>query len=98
MLRAVLMEIAWAISHTKGNYLSAQYHRLARRLGKNKAAIAVAHSVLVICYHVLRDKTRYTDLGADYFEKRDTTRLTRRSVQQLEQLGSTVTLVPKEAA
>jgi hypothetical protein len=38
----------WAISHTSGNYLSAQYHRLARRLGKKKAVVAVSHSILVI--------------------------------------------------
>jgi hypothetical protein len=59
--------VVWNISRMKNTYLSAQYHRLARRLGKLKAAIAVAHSLLVIIYHILRDKKPYRDLGADYF-------------------------------
>ncbi len=82
----------------KDNYLSAQYHRLARRLGKNKAAMAVAHSVLVVIYHVLYRQKPYTDLGADYFDQLDTARLTRRSVRQLEALGYAVALTPKEVA
>jgi transposase len=64
-LRAVLGEVAWAISHTSDNDLSAQFHRLARRRGKQKAVVAVAHSVLVILYHLLRDHQPYSDLGAD---------------------------------
>jgi transposase len=98
MLRAVLIEIVWAISHTKDNYLSAHYHRLARRLGKKKAAVAVAHSVLVIIYHVLQKQKPYEDLGADYFEKQDKARLTQRSLRLLQSLGFEVTLTPKEAA
>jgi transposase len=47
-LRSILIEVVWNISRMKNNYLSAQYHRLARRLGKLKAAMAVAHSLLVI--------------------------------------------------
>jgi transposase len=97
-LRAILAEVVWAISHTKNNYLSAQYHRLARRLGKKKAVVAVSHSVLVIIYHVLQSKTPYTDLGADYFDKLDAARIERQHVRRLEQLGYHVTLTPKEAA
>jgi transposase len=52
-LRSVLTEVAWAIEHTKDNYLASQYHRLARRLGKSRAVVAVAHSVLVIVYHIV---------------------------------------------
>jgi transposase len=97
-LKAVLAEVVWAISHTKDNYLSAQYHRLARKRGKKKAVVAVSHSVLVILYHILRDKRPYSDLGADYFDKLDTKRIERHHIRRLEQLGYTVTLVPKEAA
>jgi transposase len=96
-LRAVLGEVAWAISHTSGNYLSAQFHRLARRRGKQKAVVAVAHSVLVILYHMLRDHRPYTALGADYFDHLDRTRLQQRSVRQLERLGYAVTLTPSAA-
>jgi transposase len=95
-LRAILGEVAWAIVHTKDNYLSAFYHRLARRRGKQKAIMALAHKVLVILYHVLRDKKPYTDLGADYFDKLDVARIERQAVRRLEQLGYAVTLAPKE--
>lgn len=80
----------------KGNYLSAQYPRLARRLGKLKAAIAVAHSLLVIISHVLRDKQPSRDLGAHYFDSVDTERLTRQALRRLEALGYTVTFTPKQ--
>ena len=97
-LRAVLGEVAWAISHTKDNYLSAQFHRIARRRGKQKAVVAVAHSVLIILYHMLREDRPYSDLGSDYFDKLDTTHLERHYVRRLEQLGYTVTLTPASAA
>src|SRR5437763_877877 len=97
-LRAVLAEVAQAIASPPGRYLLAQSQRLAHRRGKNKALMAVAHSVLVIAYHMLKDKRPYSDLGADYFDTRDTTRIQRHHVQRLEQLGFTVTLTPKEAA
>ena len=97
-LRAVLGEVAWAISHTKDNYLSAQFHRIARRRGKQKAVMAVAHSVLVILYHMLKDNRPYSDLGADYFDQLDRTRIERHHVRRLEELGYTVTLTPAPAA
>ncbi len=94
----MLGEVAWAIAHTKDNYLSAFYHRVARRRGKQKAIIALAHKVLVILYHILREKKPYTDLGADYFDKLDTSRIQRHHVRRLEQLGYTVTLTSGEVA
>jgi transposase len=97
-LRAVLGEIAWAISHTHDHSLAAQFHRLARRRGKQEAVMAVAHSVLVILYHMLQDHRPYTDLGADYFDQLETERLQRHHVRRLEQLGDTVTFSPAPAA
>jgi transposase len=93
-VKAALAEVVWAISHTKDNYLSAQYHRLARRIGKSKAVMAVAHSLIVIIYHMLRDHQPYHDLGATYFETLDKERLVKGSVQRLENLGYTVSLQP----
>ncbi len=90
-LRAVLAEVVWVIAHRKDNYLSAHSHRLARRLGKAKAVTAVSHSVLVIIYHVLKDKKAYEDLGADYFKHLDTERLAKQSIKRLEALGFHVT-------
>ena len=97
-LRAMLGEVAWIISRMKDNYLAAQYHRIARRRGREKAIVAVSHSLLVIIYHVLREKKLYTDLGADYFDKLDTARIERHHVRRLEQLGYTVTLTHTHAA
>ncbi|MBA3827024.1 MAG: IS110 family transposase [Ktedonobacterales bacterium] len=97
-LRGMLGEVVWSISHTSNNYLAEQYRRIARRRGKHKAIVAVAHTVLVIIYHLLRDKRPYVDLGADYFDKLDKTRLERQHVRRLEQLGYAVTLTPAQAA
>lgn len=95
-LKAVLAEVVWSLSHTTGNYLSVQYHRLARRRGKKKAVVAVSHTVLVILYHILRDKKPYSDLGADYFDKLDSKRIEQHHIRRLEQLGYTVVLTPKK--
>lgn len=97
-LRALLAEVVWAISRTKHTYLSAQYHRLARRLGKKRAVVAVAHSLLIIIYHLLSTKQPYNDLGAEYFEKLDSTRIQQHHIHRLEQLGFMVTLTPNEIA
>ena len=70
-LRAILCQLAWALIHTNDKYLSAQYHRLARRRGKNRALLAVAHSLLVIIYHMLKTNKPYAELGVDYFETLD---------------------------
>lgn len=97
-LRGMLGEVAWSAARSKGTYLHAQYHRLARRRGKHKAAMAVAHTLLVMIYHVLKQQRPYDELGADYFDRLDAARLERHHVRRLEQLGFTVTLSPKEAA
>ena len=76
------------------NYLAALYHRIARRRGKGRATLAVAHALLVILYHMLRDQKPYTDLATNYFDRLDTERLQHRYVQRLEQLGYSVALTP----
>jgi transposase len=91
-LRAALVEAAHAASRSKETYLSAQYHRLAARRGRKKAIVAVAHSILVIAYHLLRDGTVYEDMGDHYFDQRDQESLQRRYVRRLEELGCKVTL------
>jgi transposase len=97
-LRAVLGEVAWSITRTSGNYLVARYHHLARRRGKHKAVVAVAHSVLLCIYHMLRDHQPYRDLGPDYLDQLNTARLQRHYVRRLEQLGYAVSLTPAPAA
>jgi transposase len=95
-LKAVLVEAAQAASRTK-TYLGAQYRRLATRRGARRAAMAVAHSILLIAYHLMKDGGAYRDLGADYFDHRDKARVQKRLVHRLEGLGYTVTLLPTTA-
>ncbi len=97
-LKAVLGEAAWVLVRMRDNYLSAQYHRLARRRGKHKALVAVMHSILVGAYHILRDRQPYRELGGDYFDRLDAARLERYHVTRLKQLGYEVTLTPKQVA
>jgi hypothetical protein len=65
-LRTALVEAAHAASHGKNSYLSAQYHRLAFRRGKKRAAVALAHTLLIIVYHLLAQKEEYQELGGTY--------------------------------
>jgi hypothetical protein len=65
-----LVQAAHAVGRSKKNYLSAQFSRIASRRGKKRAAVAVAHSILVIAYHIIKDGTEYIDLGANYFDER----------------------------
>ena len=88
----ILTQCAWAAAHTRDTYLSAQFWRLARRIGKKKAAVAVAHSILVICWHLLTDDCDYTDLGGDYFTRRNVDRQRDRLISQLHSLGYRVIL------
>lgn len=97
-LRQTLLEAAWAASRARGTYLSALYHRLVRRRGKKKAATAVAHAILVISYHILKDKIPYHELGDDYFDRLNITHVTRHFVKRLEGLGYKVTLEPLQLA
>jgi transposase len=96
-LGEVLIECAWAAARSRDTYLSAQYWRLARRIGKKKAAVAVGHSILVIAWHLLTDDCDYQDLGGDYFIRRDTDRQRQRAVAQLQALGYRVVLEPAAA-
>jgi len=96
-LRGLLIQAAHAAAHTKGTYLSAQYHRLAARRGNKRAIMAVAHSILVIAYHLIQRKETYQDLGADYFDKQQPEATARRLVSRLQRLGYEVTLAQQQA-
>ncbi len=94
-LRDVLVQAAWAAARSKDTFLAAKFWRLTPRLGRKKATVAIAHSILVIAYHVIAREQDYQDLGGDYFTRRvDAQRRTRQLVASLEALGHTVTLNP----
>jgi transposase len=91
-LRSALVEAAQAAGRMKqATYISAQYRRLAARRGAKRAAVAVAHSLVVMIYHMLSRHEPYHELGGDYFEERDRRERERRLARHLESLGYTVT-------
>jgi transposase len=91
-LRRILGESGWAAGKTKNTYLSAQYQRILTRRGKKRAIVAVGHSILVICYHVIKGKKAYQDLGSDHFARMNPERHKRYYVDKLESLGYEVIL------
>ncbi len=100
-LKPLLVEAAWAAVKADGR-LQARYHRLVLRFGgyrspaaKKKAIVAVAHTLIVIVWHVLTTGKTYTDLGPDYYTHRlDPEKETQRLIAKLHALGHTVTLTP----
>lgn len=97
-LRSALCEAAHAAAHTKNTYLSSQYHQIARRRGRKRATIAVAHSILTIIYYILRDGRTYCDLGPTYLDERARDSIRRNLVKRLEKLDFEVTINDRRAA
>jgi transposase len=93
-LKATLTECSWAAARSRGTYLSAQFWRFARRLGRKRAATAVGHSILVIAWHLLSRDCDYIDLGSDYFATSDAQHTRQQALRQLHALGYRVTLEP----
>jgi transposase len=97
-LRTALLQAAWAAIKVKGGYFGAQFRRLAKRRGQKRAAVAVAHSILTVIYHLLTRGVFYEDLGADFFDRRRPDQHARYHLRRLTELGFTVTLEPSGAA
>lgn len=95
-LRAALVEAAHSVK-ASNNFLGAQYRRIAARKGRQRAAIAVAHSIMTIVYHLLTKKEDYKELGANFFDRRREEQIKKQSVHRLEALGFTVTLSAEQA-
>lgn len=93
-LRRLLLQAAHVVARQKQGYLASQFHRIAARRGKKRAGMAVAHSILVIIYHLLQDGVPYEEHGDAFFEERDRQLQEKRLVLQLERLGHHVTLQP----
>lgn len=92
-LRDVLSQCAWAAARTRDTYLSKQFWRLARRISKKKAAVAVGHSILVSIWHMLSNDVDYQDLGGDWFTRHVNDDYRRdQAVRNLHDLGYQVTL------
>ena len=95
-LKTMLTEFGWVASKTKGTYLRSKYHSLVGRRGKKKALVALGHKILIMCYHILKYKRPYKELGGDYLDKRRKDKITRSYIKRLNHLGYEVVL--KEAA
>ena len=95
-LKTMLTEFGWVASKTKDTYFRSKYHSLVGRRGKKKALVALGHKILIMCYHILRYKCAYKELGGDYLDRRRKDRLTRSYIKKLNHLGYEVIL--QEAA
>jgi transposase len=93
-LRATLTEAALAAIRVKDGRLAAHYRRIMRHRGHKKAVVAVAHTSLLIVYHMLKNRVPYHEVGAAYLDQRDREQAIRRHVKQLERLGHRVILEP----
>jgi len=92
--RAIMGEVASASLRTKASYFPAQFRLIARRQGRENAAVAVAHSLLIVISHVLKTGKPYLEFGVDYFDQLVAARVERQNVRRLEQLGYAVTPTP----
>jgi transposase len=97
-LTVALVQAAHAAAHGHNTYLSAQYHRLAGRRGKKRAIMAVAHSILVISYHLIQRNEPYRDLGGNYFDQQRPEATAQRLLKRLQQLGYDVSHIQYPAA
>ena len=97
-LKTALVEAANSAAKTKGTYLRDKFYRLKARRGYKRAAVAIAHKILVAIYHMLSQQVSYNDLGDLYLDKLNKHYLTRNLVRRLERLGYAVTLSFQEKA
>jgi len=95
-LKTMLTEFGWVASKTKDTYLRSKYHSLVGRRGKKKALVALGHKILIMCYHILKYRCAYKELGVDYLDKRRKDKIARSYIRRLHHLGYEVIL--KEAA
>lgn len=86
-LKSILVECAKSARNVKDSYFSAQYQRIAARRGKNRATVAVAHSMLIAIYHVLKSGVPFRDLGADYYNNFNREHKIRGYLKRLHALG-----------
>nr|WP_276973910.1 IS110 family transposase [Ferrimicrobium acidiphilum] len=97
-LKRTIVEAARAAARSKGTYFSAQYSRIARRRGPNKAVVAVANSMLNVVWYLLTNGELYQDLGANYFESHDDPEAqVKRLSRRIEALGFEVTVTERVA-
>jgi transposase len=93
-LRRLLIQNAWAVAHMKDCALTVFFHRIAARAGLKKAAVAVAHRILMLAYYIIRDGSIYQEAGSDVYDRRNPERTARRLARRLQRIGFEVILKP----
>jgi hypothetical protein len=91
-LKTALVGAATSAAKAKGSYFKDKYHRLKARRGSLRAAVAIAHKILVAAFHILSQRVTYHDLGDAYLDYIDRTRTAKNLVRRLERLGFAVDL------
>jgi transposase len=91
-LKTALVTAAITGCRRSGTFLAEKYRRLRARRGTMRAAVAIAHKILVSVWHILRDGTFYHDLGAAYLDRRDRERTAKNLVRRLTSMGFEVQL------
>ena len=84
--------VARGAARSKNTYLSSRYHRIAARRGANRAAVAVAHRILTICFRLLKYKVGYVELGPNDYEERKRKQVAKQTVRKLESPDYKVTI------
>jgi transposase len=96
-LRSALVQASWSAVRSKDTFLRARYQRLVVRLGKKRAIVAVAHSLIKSIWYMLTYHVPYQDLGGDYFDKRRKEAKINYHLRQLQKLGYLTQSVPQPA-
>lgn len=96
-LKTTLVECAVASLRSKTSFLYARYRKIAPRRGHKRAVVAVAHTMLIAIYHILKNGEPFKDLGADFYMAEHKEAFINRSVRSLSKLGFQVTLTPASA-
>jgi len=91
-LKKTLIRCGRSAANSKNTYLNSLYKRIASRRGAKKAVVAVGHAILVICYHMIKNRSGYLELGADYFTHLNKADIVKRSIKRIEALGFRVQL------
>lgn len=97
-LKSILVQAACAAINKNGSYYQAKFARLKQRRGHKRALLAIAHSMLVTIYHMLKDGTDYRELGASHVASDEILRKKTSLIRQLEQLGCTVSISEAQVA
>lgn len=95
-LRRILVQNAWAVAHMDDCALTALFYRVTAHAGMKKAAVAVAHRILMLAYHIIRDGTEYREAGGDYYDRRNPAKTAKRLTRRLEKLGFEVSVKPRK--